>query len=207
MKKNNTNNTAISIIAVILVFAIVGAAIALTKNIVGLFPDNEKDSEKVTTVPESDSGDTDKPSTDSSGTVTEPEEDDPDFYINELTQTGYHTVDGKTYFFRVYKYNSSVSNVLKFYVSKFNDFDNYSVAVNTYLINNTSQPTWTKITLSADYAPSVELSSSYNHTCYVSYTAIQNCENPSYVLEDLNQNVFFNSDYFEVVRDENSAVG
>ena len=53
--KNKNGNTAISFIAVILVLAIVGAAIALTKNIVDLFPDSEKDSEKVTTALESDS--------------------------------------------------------------------------------------------------------------------------------------------------------
>ena len=189
----NTKNIIILIISFALVLGIIFGAIALTKNVIGLF-DDVKESETEIKAPDSESKETDTsmPSESESTTVTEPkDEEDPDFYLNSLTNTGYSVVDNKTYFFiRVARIDSTpyfmaeTENWIK-------SFDNYTVNVNysfdaknwTGMYNNGSVD-WFYISKDPGYI-------------YVSYTVISNCVNPSYVLEDLNQNVFFNTSYFK----------
>ena len=188
MKKGE--NILIVIISLALVACVVMGCVAAFKRIYELFSEEKDTGTTETDVPDDTESDV--------VSDTEPSITDPNLYINEATGTGYHIVDNKTYFFRVYEYDASLENDLVFNDASFKTFDSYSCIFYYAIVNDsTTDITWkTQPLLSNAESLSNSLSlTSTNHTIYITYTVISDCSNPTYVLSDLNQNVFFDDGY------------
>ena len=195
------NKTVLSIVSFIIVFVMIAVPVVMLRN-VDDYIDGNKDittAPPATTVPDETPGNTSGEASTPSGLV---ETNDYVWYLNEATGCGYHTdkTTNKTYFFRsvdgrhgedlsrcTVTFNSVVyaNYTPAFYMSKdplsdITDFFGYGwCSVDYYEVNT--------IRTSDEYPK-----------CYFTYTVIDNCENPSYVLSILEQNVFFNLTYFSV---------
>lgn len=121
------------------------------------------------------------------------------FYIDEVNQTGYRTIAGVTYFFKVLKYDK---NACALYVHK-NGIKLYS-SYELFVRFSRDMVSWEALTYDfkwssdEDYGYATKWIGSDSYLCY---TRISGCTNPKLVLEDLNQNVFLNPDMFTYDRE------
>ncbi len=119
-----------------------------------------------------------------------------DFYIDTVNDTGYRTVAGVTYFFKVIRqdyignrccyfsyYDGSGGNI--------KPYGSYSLS----LFWSTDSIAWSNCMSDVDNQCWQFVSSDTN-IGYLCYTTVFGCTNPKVVLEDLNQNVFLNPDIF-----------
>lgn len=192
------------IVSLLLVAAAIVCMVALYRNVDDIFKEEETTS---------NTSSTQKPSDTSSNTpsdtslTNEPSDTNNDyvmsdsFYINESTMTGYRTISGVTYFFKVIEpvYNPTY-NELNRYVhmrkKEVKSYASYEVMLEYSYdtlswIDFSNDLMWQTDTFIDIFIPS------NNDVVYVTYTQISGCTDPMYVLSDLNANVFFNSSIFK----------
>lgn len=121
------------------------------------------------------------------------------YYTYREGTPGYITVDGITYFYMKY-YIPPVMETLR--VSG----KGYGVYQNVFRYTITDLNNWY---LCSDYLPisvyddkyHLGLDTKYDKVICISYCAIQNCSDPSSVFQDLIDNVFSNTEYYDVCFD------
>ena len=187
-------NIILSIVALLLIAGAVVGMIALVKGIENTFSSISKDSEKVTDtekVPaDTSSGDSSggSSSSGSSGTTEN------SFYLNTDTMTGYHTISGVTYFFKKYTPIDG-QNYISLYRQDIKSYGDFTVDVRySYDAVSWFNFDWWGVS-SGDLGQT-----SVGNGIYVLYTSVSGCTNPDIILEDLNQNVFFEESVFKVSR-------
>ena len=173
-------------ISLLLIIAAFAGIFVLTKSV------DESFKEAMDSATEKGTGDGSETETGGGASDTDTSgESNSDFYINTSTQTGYRTVAGVTYFFKVIsaaKQSDGSYRYVVVYPSHFHSYSGYELCV-----------AWSDDSITFGNRANSDSAFSYaviNEVGYLSYTAISNCANPDYVLEELNQNVFFDEDMF-----------
>lgn len=118
------------------------------------------------------------------------------FYIDEVNQTGYRTIAGVTYFFKVIKPASNGDSCCYFKIwngehpdgSGIKPYGSYTLSLKW----STDSIFWIDERSDEEHHWRF-LSGGVGYLCY---TTVSGCTNPRVVLEDLNQNVFLNSNIF-----------
>ena len=199
----------LSVISLILIIAAFFAIFAMLKGIDGVFKEesNVMDSDSTDKTSSGNGGSSsgsDSGNNDSSGDG-EPVDPEMNYYINPTTNTGY-VVDGDTtLFFKVVKgeYRDFTSadgtetlycDVLSIPSDAFKQYRSYSVTPKISF----DMKQWSLVSFEDSLHEEVgrEYGIPENGVIYLAYTSILNCNTPQLALEDLNQNVFFNEEYF-----------
>ena len=205
-----------SLVSILLVIAAVVGMVVMVDKIGDEFEKAEENQSDIADktpsgdkMPSGDSGSNSGSDSDNNGSSGDGEQIDPElnYYINQTTNTGYVVQGDKTIFFkRIYPemINNSAgvkveSSCIKIGPNYMKQYSSYSL----YLAKSSDFVLWEDVVFIPEYGedwPDWIFFSDSGYLC-VSYTSITNCNTPNLVLEDLNQNVFFNEEYFRVVHD------
>ncbi len=200
MKKGKAFTIIMSIISLLLIIGAIVGTVALVRNINDVF----KEEPAVTEKPGDTNAGNDTNTGGNTNTGTDTMAKPATMKIDEVNQTGYATVSGVTYFFKIINKSSTES----YFTVLYKNIQPYSSYL-TYKTCSSCGQNLPKLYVSWDLTswqmPSYEYcngGNSYfegncNTPIYVAYCFISGCTNPDLVLEDLNQNVFSNESMFK----------
>ncbi len=176
-------------ISILLIVAAIVGMVVMVKNIDGVFKEESNTTNSGSKDDTNNS--TDK---DNTGSGSQGEDDDEvlktDYYLNEATGTGYFVEGNVTYFFKKIQMEKAVLNITN--IAKYSSYSlvsKWSLDLNIWENINFVKEDNSSLGYQI-YEPDAE----YGYLCY---TTMTDCNTPLLVLEDLNQNVFFNEAYLE----------
>ncbi len=193
MKKN----TILSLTSLLLIVAAIIGVVVLVRKIDESFDSFDKSEDSDTTqdnnLPSDSLGnssgavDSSAPS-DSSGSSVNADK----FYIDEASMTGFSTVGGVTYFFKVIAPDLDGNSYCLISDRNVKAYSSYEVNL---------KYSYDGVSWNSPYRYNEGEINSYFEIdiypkCYLSYTSVIGCTDPFYVLEDLKQNVFTDTDMF-----------